>query len=458
MTNALRPYYNAETFESPVKSHQGLTVVHGGNTENSSFIATSPARKVSRGDHNANFVYLDLDVGGDNIQAIGATILRLYTRVLVSQPFEVARVLLQVGNWDSTTATANGSSGRKGASSTTPTDSKTRNGLNRSQYGGSIYDEIGDGELDDDYSDGESSDEDVNFFSSIDEDGKRPTSTRKIHRLKRNPGSPRSDREYVHAITPMTLHLMDVLSALQQADGLKGMWRGLHTTFVLEAAASVVESWVSGFISSVAAIPDPHFVPILHSPSPMASLAAAVCAAVSTTLLLMPFDVIKVRFFTTTFATKPRSFRACCSRLTSFRSPSLVLIPAALSTGLSSLIQLATPYFLYTRMGIDRFSAPSLFNIGLLISSLFTMTVKLPLETMMHRAEVKHLQDTGIKPSNLIIRPKQYSGVAHTIWDVMVGRERIDSLYKGWRLSATAAIAEWGVYAIQQADKTPEHF
>lgn len=454
MTNALRPYYNAETFQSPVKGHQRLTVVHGGNNSSagSELVATSASHRSDQ----SNFVYLDLEMGGDSIQAIGSTILRLYSRVLVSQPFEVAKVLLQVGNWEACPSTPSESST---SSSNLPTPSSTNSYLDH---------------LDNDSDeDSESSDEELAFFSSNaersegagsgpGEGGRERESqsrlTRRVRRPRKNPSTSRTEKDYVNAIAPATQQLLDVVAVLQQTDGLKGLWRGVHTTFVLGAAASMIESWVSGFISAVAALPDPHIVPILHSPSPLASLSAAVLAAVSSAVILLPFDAIKIRFFTTTFATKPRSFRTCVSRLTSFRSPSTILIPSVLNTGLSSLIQLATPYVLYTRLGIDRFSAPSLYNIGMLLSSLFTITIKLPLETMMRRAQVNELQNSGMKPASFIIRPKPYTGVAQTLWDVIVGKEPIQNLYKGWRLSTTAAVAEWGVTAIQQSDNRPEHF
>ncbi|ANB14918.1 Ugo1p [Sugiyamaella lignohabitans] len=393
-SSSLRPYYDPETFRSPVKGHNGLTIVHGTTVRDSlsnqgahtAVSAPSPGSSSSSASGSGGFVYLD---AGDGLNAIAMSLTRLYAKTLVSQPFEISRLLLQVGDWtDVQQSRSSGAKSRDGLNNSNGDDQTSSGNRNCSD----------DEEEDDD--EDEDEDDEINYFTAVSGDYRLQEMRKKIKQEKRaatqespdgdgipsgaRPGTSSSpprikpnSKAYTEVIRPSTIRIFDIMSALNEKDGVKGLWRGLQTTFIFDALTSMVEAWLSGFLSSISGIPDPQFVEVLHSPNPLLSLGTAVTAAVLTSVILSPIDTIRTRFAVSTFSTGPRSFRASIISLKSYTSPWLVLIPTILQSGLTSVIHLSTPYLLYTKFGIDMFSSPSLYSAMSLVSSIMELSVRL---------------------------------------------------------------------------------
>lgn len=438
-TNTLRPYYNPDTFNSPVKGSEGLTVVYNTSTATKSLGAASPSAA-----NDGNFVYLDVEINGSSeTAAIGLTMARLYSRVFISQPFEVSRLLLQVGDWNN-----------RPKAQTDQTDSSP-------------------------VPEDDESDEEIDYFTDVPRDTslqaiESRTKGARLHGLRSSSvasnsaisssaiytstTSTRNRSPPVHfpnAIEPVSVHILDIMRALTEKDGMVGLWRGLHTSFVLEALTLTVESWLSGFFSSICGIPDPHFVDVLHSPSPMASLGTVVSAAVVTSLILSPVDVIRTRLAVTTFSTSPRSFRQSLVELRSYTSPLSVLIPTALRSGVSSAIRGCTPYLLYRWVGIDRTKYRGMYNFARLVSSILELGLRLPLETITRRSHIASLE---LDSASLVVHPVAYHGMFSTFWRIGSGQDRVESLFQGWRLSLIGAIGEWGLEPCQTNRAEKEHF
>ncbi|CAN6633984.1 mitochondrial fusion and transport protein Ugo1p [Trichomonascus vanleenenianus] len=445
MSSNLRPYYNPVTFKSPIKGYDGMGIVTNtsngtGNGDYGPVITDKPADR-------GNFDYLDVDFGstGDTVSTTGLSMLRLYSKIFLSQPWEVSRLLLQVGDWNEPGKRRVSIKG-SADSPTTTTSSTTTPYVEEEE---------------------EEEDTELDYFTAVTGENLRPRPSDRTQRerKRRSPhhqqhhsrrGS-RSGPEYDNLIRNVSIRFVDIISALNEKDGFKGLWRGLNTTFIIDALASTIEAWVSGFLSSVSGIPDPHFVEVVHSPNPLISLFAAVTANIVTAVVLSPLDMIRTRMTVTTFDSKyARSVRTSLWQLESFNTPMLVLIPTVLHSGLTSLVSKATPYLLYTRFGIDSFKSPSLYNIFTLFSSLFELGLKLPFETMMRRA---HIASMHLDPNSLIIRPKEYPGVLGTFWNVIMGNDSIETLFRGWRVSLAGTLGEWGVKAIQSGgEKSKERF
>jgi fusion and transport protein UGO1 len=384
----------------------------------------------------------ELNGTADNANAVGISVMRTYARVFVSQPFEVCRLLLQVGDYSEDISS-------KTSVSSTP----------REQNGEELENEPEDSGGDDDEEDDE---DEVSYFTAVTGDQslqfhRRPKARRApATRTKRVAKSPRQgDDKSDYPLTPTSLYIFDLMRAINERDGLKGLWRGLHTTFVLDGLTATMEAWLSGFFASVLDVPDPQFVEVLHSPAPLTALGTAVAATVTTAVLLSPIDLIRTRLMATTFSTAPRSFRTSIVQLKSWASPITVLIPTILHSGLTSLIRLSTPYVLYTRLGVDAFNQPVLNASLTLVARIFEVCVKLPLETMVRRAQ---LASENLSVGSQVVRPKPYRGVAPTLWDVLVGNDSVSSLYRGWRTALAGAVGEWGVESSYIKDRARERF
>lgn len=425
----LRPYYDPNTFRSPSGPNRVLsyssTVEGAGNGSGERALVTT-SQDSSRG-----YDYLDLDLG-DSLGGVCFSLLRLYGRIFISQPWEVCRLLLQVGEF--------------GNEDTQPSK------------GASLSDEL-DGASD--------SDEEVDYFTTNTEDQWKS----EVHRQRNQDSgerqvaqSPKRQRpssgngpSSADLLEAASMSFVDMASALNDKDGFRGLWRGLNTSFVLDALSSTIEAWLSGFFSSVAQVPDPHFVPVLGSPSPLVSLASAVLATVGAAAILSPLDVLRTRLIVMSFEKGPRSIRSLLRRLDRYTSPASVLLPTVLHAGIPAIISKGTPYYLYTRLRVDSYGSPSLYSLLTLVSATVELVVKLPLETIMRRAQLASL---NLKNEDLIVTPIEYDSIVSTIWDVLFGKRGIESLYRGWRVSLMGTLGDWGVRAMQgaQTDSGGERF
>lgn len=263
------------------------------------------------------------------------------------------------------------------------------------------------------------------------------------------------DEEYVNRIRPESIRFGDIIAAIQAQDGLKGLWRGVNTSFILDAMQVTLEAWLSGFFSSISGVPDPHFLEISHSPTPGASLATAVTASVVTAVLLAPLSIVRTRMVTTTFETMPRSVRTSIKELPSWLCPSDVIVPTVLHAGITSTLRKSTSYVLQHLLGVDPTSMPAFYSVLTLFSSIFEVGVRLPLETLVRRAHMAYL---NLAAFSLLVKPAEYEGVFGTVWSVVSGRVGIETFYRGWRVSMLGVLSEWGVDALERSDREKEQF
>lgn len=272
---------------------------------------------------------------------------------------------------------------------------------------------------------------------------------------------------YVNRIQPLTADFMDIVVAIHQTDGLRGIWRAVNTSFILDAFQVTIEAWLSGFYSSLSGVPDPHFLDVAFSPTPGASLITAVAASITTAVILAPLSIIKTRLVTTTLKTGPRSVRTSLRELQSWICPWSVLFPTILYAGTTSLVHKSTGYVIHVVLGIDRTISPFWNGLLTLTGSIFEVGVKLPLETVVRRSHLSYLispDDTKggnnrnrqlqqrLKPQDLIVKPIQYEGVFGTMWSVISGKAAVETLYRGWRVSVLGALSEWGLETLDGQD------
>lgn len=498
--NNLRPYYNPGTFNSPIKLRQPSFSNYTTISTSSNLNGTKSLNSVAAAASSASAPDFDLDFGttGDTVTEIGRSMMRLYGKIFFSQPFRVGRMLLQVGDWSEIEYSNQHSLHQSYAEEATDNDISDQDASDDSDYhdlthqhkyyersssslsfrglGRKEIQQMGIDEEDDD--DGEES-----YFTNVDKTdpfgpsraghhprannstqanikrtlNKKKKASKKKHVSTASVISSGSDKNdpYINRIQPESIKFVDIIGALQAQDGLKGLWRGVNTTFVMDAMQLTLEAWLSGFFSSISGVPDPHFLDISHSTTPGASLVTAVTASVVTAVLLSPLSIIRTRMITTTFETKPRSVRTSLRNLDSFFIPSEVFLPTVLYSSATSILGKSTSFILQQVFGIDSSTSPTMYSLLTLLLRVLQVGVKLPLETLVRRSHLSYLK---LSKFSLLVRPAEYDGIFGTVWNVLNGRYGVETLYRGWRVSMLGVISEWGVENLDRSDRGKELF
>ncbi|VVT48821.1 uncharacterized protein SAPINGB_P001968 [Magnusiomyces paraingens] len=618
-----RPYYSPATFESPLKvrepsfsNYTGATIVSSatnsgvgnstsgglvsgisggsgsGNSGSSAASALSSFTRSIAGSRSSpgggpiatgriekgDYDYLDMGSANDTVTELLKSMIRLYGKIFISQPWRVGRLLLQVGDWAETEdptffevdeneeeEAEEGAGNVSGDEDLYDNNKKSRYG---SRHGGSSLEfrnssasrrRENDGyELDDAE---EEIDDEMSYFTSVGEDlstrnvrthsprgpagsrsrGKGPSGIRSPDDTKSRRNSVKSETKdvsvtaaqisrrerrrqfarYVNRVQPLSTDFTDLISAIHGRDGLRGIWRAVNTSFIMDALQVTIEAWLSGFYASLTGVPDPHFLDVAYSPTPGVSLLTVVAAATTTAVILAPLSIIRTRLVTTTLGTDPRSVRTSIAQLDSWTCPLPVILPTILYASATSLVRKSAGYVIHVVLGVDKIVSPVLHGALSLTGTMLEVCVKLPLETMVRRSHMDYLTEgntfgilttggltgsssgtgdgdsgavsdssvvsnrssanstrkrtrtvtgTGLArrrqprklaPRDLIVKPVQYEGVLGTLWSVVTGRVGVETLYRGWRVSVLGVISEWGVETLDSqelGDGTKERF
>lgn len=230
-----------------------------------------------------------------------------YTSVLMAQPFEVAKTILQVrSHAESADATS-----PAGTPLATPTATEGRYaGYNNSA---SIYD----------YADSDSDADEPAYFTSNVPGTPTPSQSQRGRRTRQEPSRPALKNA---AVPPYQLNLRlpdsvtEVLGQLWHKEGAWGVWKGSNATFLYTMLMSVLENWSRSALSALFNVPDlgvkddiDRLIDIA-SPYPWASLGVAAAAAVATGLILAPLDMVRTRYVFDLFFCRyafPYSFQSC---------------------------------------------------------------------------------------------------------------------------------------------------
>lgn len=246
----------------------------------------------------------------------------------------------------------------------------------------------------------------------------------------------------------------DAIKALWAKEGAWGVWKGTNATFIHSVLVSTMEAWSTSFLSAILSLPDPGVTEIADSTHPLASLGVAIAASALTALLLAPLDLIRTKLILTPRSSKPRNLLPSLRALPSFFIPTNLILPTTLHAVLPSLINLGTPYFLKAKLNLDPLLAPASYNILTFFSGSVELFVRLPLETVLRRAQIAEA-----KPERTVVPVGRYAGVVGTAWVLVKEEERgkwgIEGLYRGWRVGAwsNAGVLGLGLLGVQGGAK-----
>ncbi|KAJ0348222.1 hypothetical protein COL154_003179 [Colletotrichum chrysophilum] len=426
--NPLRPYYRPPTIgEAPDPTSAAAAAAsqpkpfarHAANATSERY--ASKARDIFSDIDYKDYISEPSPSVVQTVRDLVDELLWKYTSVLMAQPFEVAKTVLQVRSHDDLTLAPPASE------QPTPLASPV---LEKKQpvFGKNVWDEPG-SESDSDL------DEPAYFTSNI---PTTPTPSQPKDARQHEPSPPRTPA----AKQPLPPHqlsirrpdsLMEVIGQLWQKEGAWGVWKGSNATFLYSILSSLFENWSRSALSALFNVPDlgvkediDRLIDIA-SPYPWASLCVAAAAAVATGLILAPLDLVRTRLLVTPTSKQPRRTLATLRALPSYVCPSPLVLPTILHSLIHPLLTLSTPLVLRTRFLIDSRVSPTTFSVAKFCASSVALFVKLPLETVLRRGQVAVLStSTYIRAlaskdqlMETIIPAGRYNGVLGTMLYIM---------------------------------------
>ncbi|KAI2613382.1 mitochondrial carrier domain-containing protein [Hypoxylon sp. NC1633] len=419
--NPLRPYYIPPSIGDQVSSlpSQPNPLSHKNATTTSNKYASRARDIFSDIDYQD---HLD-DFSPSTIQSIKQFVDELlwkYTSVLMSQPFEVAKTVLQVRIQDDIGGlnTRSVEAARPSPSLASPKET--------------LYDEV----QQQTWPDSDSDPEESAYFSS--NAPYTPTPSSRSHRRRVSPSidvpkSPTKDSVLPHQlILKRPDSIFDVISQLWTKESAWGVWKGTNATFLYTVLQSLLENWSRSLLSALLNVPDlglkddvDRLIDIA-SPYPWASLCVAAAAAVATGLILAPLDLVRTRLIVTSTGRGPRRTLATLRSLPSWFCPTPLIAPTVLNSLVHPFLTLSTPLALRTQFLVDRELSPMTFSVTKFCTSCASLFIKLPLETVLRRGQMAVLSDpiylnaldaTG--NMDMIVQPGPYDGVAGTMYMIV---------------------------------------
>ncbi|KAJ9660588.1 hypothetical protein H2201_006846 [Coniosporium apollinis] len=410
--NPLRPYYIPPSIGLPPES--AASNATGATPRPSSIPSAKPSFGTSARD-----ILSDLDYGSGFLEEasrgyglaemtkrIVDQALWNYTSVLLAQPFEVAKTVLQCHLAPSVDAPS-GKSSR--TSSQRP---------HRDAYGGEKYE---DEPYPEEEYDSASDSEMPSYFTPAAPASKLASSYRRT-----SPHSPSgrrrpTSRSASSTPTPSSSSpsssykldlrrsnsLLEVLSQLWSKEGAWGVWKGTNATFVYNVLFKTIESWTRSLLAALLNVSDPGLLAgntsgfgaggldVIDSASPLASLGCAVAAAGIAGCVLAPLDIVRTRLILTPTTSLPRAILPSVRALPSYILPPSLLTPTLLHSTIPTLISASAPLVLRSTLAIDPLLTPSTYSLASFASSIVELFAKLPLETVLRRGQIQHLKQNA---------------------------------------------------------------
>ncbi|CAN8096163.1 unnamed protein product [Discula destructiva] len=507
--NPLRPYYVPPTIGEPTVEP---TNIPGPNAFSRSAAAAAAANGASSAKYasKARDIFSDLDykdyiaepspsvVG--NVKDVVNEMMWKYTSVFLAQPFEAAKLILQVRSQDDV-----GGMGAAPAPALVASPVVSRQSSSRAI---TSYDELSD-------SDG---DEPAYFTSTTPH---TPSPLRKRRRRSTTPPPPQTPKPASRPDLPPHMlnirrpdSIMEVMGQLWQKEGAWGVCKGTNASFVYKVLYSLLENWSRSLLSALFDVPDLGLktdmdrLVDLASPYPWASLCVAAAAAVMTGLILAPLDLVRTRSIITSTTRGPKRTLSILRNLPSYFCPSPLVLPTVLHSLVHPILKITTPLALRTRFKIDSEISPTTFSLAKFCSATVTLFINLPLETVLRRGQVavlgspeyicaaegrsppptnsssssssstprRNSEDKAAAQLEAIVAPGRYEGIFGTMYTIVneegskalppttraapkKGKTKIaetvyrrgqgvEGLWRGWKVSWWGLIGLWGAAVV----------
>lgn len=461
--NPLRPYYIPPSIGLPPDVPQNQTSPSPYSSRNAKASLGSQARDIlSDLDYDSYFPDASPTVAGHAKKLLDQALWN-YTSVLLAQPFEVAKTILQIHEAKGQLPSLSKLSSEEWGSKSRPdsfhsgkyvdvriffshpqlTCEDARSWTNPKQYP----------------SEEESDEDSPGYFTSTApkhaQSAFSPTESpsRSPNKRRRQPNNRSRSATPTRAPTPALRRLdlkrpdslLEVIAQLWQKESAWGVWKGTNVTFIYNFLLKTTESWFRSAISAILNVPDPGTsmsgiggLDIIDSPSPLMSLGVAVAATAIAATLLAPLDLVRTRLIITPISSSPRSIYPSLALLPTFTVSSKILPATLLHACIPTFISSSTPLFLRSSMSIDPILTPSTYSFGTFLASTAELFIRLPLETVLRRGQVavlqdydsqrvsedyrslprhkNHLESSDPESFKTIVEPGPYRGVLGSMW------------------------------------------
>lgn len=486
--NPLRPYY----IPPSVGPTPAVSAASQGPIKAN---ATASTRQSSSFSSSARdyFPELDIDLKSTTSEAwthtrsLFDTLAWRYTSVILAQPFDVSKTILQVA---------------LPPSAATIAPSRKTTGLGGSVRGrsGRPFDQA-----EDDTDEGEDSDrsDDVpEYFSATaprSRSPRKPKKTPPSDNLSQSPTPrPRNRREQDTDEFKIQIKkhesIMHAISALYNTSGAVGLWRATNTTFLYSILLRTTDSFIRGLLLAILGLPDipgpdqgglaPGLsmsggagfsgIDLSDSPNAIGSLIVVGLSSCITGLLLAPLDLVRTRLIVTPISHGRRGLVSNLKRLPSLVAPSDMWLPTALYHTIPNTFSAVAPLFLRRQLRITPELTPSLWSLASFTTTLTELFIRLPLETVVRRAQVSSLRKAE-SDIPLIVDPAPYSGVWGTVYGIMYAEgetttksangmlrtrrgQGASGLVRGWRIGFWGLVGVWGAGALGPGDGKNREF
>ncbi|KIH92380.1 mitochondrial fusion protein [Sporothrix brasiliensis 5110] len=327
-----------------------------------------------------------------------------YTSVLMAQPFEVAKTILQVRSQAPLDVLA-----PESALPTPVVNTEQEAGRRQRSFG---YDgSTADDPFSNHFADDDSDPDEPSYFTSNAPNTSSPLYPLPAQRRRaaspyatspggtaRTPGGSAMNGASVvlaenHLVLTKPDSILEVISQLWQKEGAWGVWKGTNASFLYTVVQSLLENWSRSLLCALFNVPDlglkddvDRLIDVA-SPYPWASLFVAAAAAVATGLILSPLDLVRTRLIITPTSRQPRRALSLLRSLPSYVCSPVLVLPTILHSLIHPVLTLSTPLVLRTRFMIDKDASPMAFSIAKFCSSSFALFVKLPIETVLRRGQ-----------------------------------------------------------------------
>ncbi|KUI70685.1 Mitochondrial fusion and transport protein ugo1 [Cytospora mali] len=429
--NPLRPYYIPPTI--------GDTTAETPNIPGPNAFSRPSAPGTSSGKYasKARDIFSDLDYK-DYISEPSPSVVRSvkdivdeliwkYTSVFLAQPFEAAKLLLQVRTQDDI-----GALGALPVPVPTPAASKP------SSFKTNPWtDDLADS--------GSEGDEPAYFTTNV------PHTPSPVQRRRRRSSTPPPESPKTIKKPELPAHMLnirrpdsitEVMGQLWQREGAWGTWKGTNITFVYTVLQSLLENWSRSLLSALFDVPDLGLktdmdrLVDLASPYPWAALGIAAAAAVVTSLILSPLDLVRTRSIITSTTRGPRRTLALLRSLPSYLCPPSLVLPTIMHSLVHPVLALSTPLVLRTKFMINSEISPTTFSFAKFSSSTVALFLKLPVETVLRRGQVAVLAqpqyiravERAASPSGKAVRSSEDKATATSL-ETIVQPGRYDGVF-----------------------------
>ncbi|KPM44002.1 hypothetical protein AK830_g2528 [Neonectria ditissima] len=345
-----------------------------------------------------------------NVKDLIEELMWKYTSVLMAQPFEVAKTILQVRSQD------------ENAALETPAEPESLK-KRTSTHGSSIYE----------FQESDSDGEEPAYFTSNLPSTPTPTNPRRPNG-RRTPSPAKRPTVPEHYLTLRRPDsVLEVIGQLWGKEGAWGVWKGSNAAFLYTVLQSLLENWSRSFLSAIFSVPDlgvkediDRLIDIA-SPYPWTSLFVAAGAAVATGVALSPLDLVRTRLIVTPSSKGQRRTLATLRALPSYLCSSFLMVPTVLNSLIHPVLTLSTPLVLRTRFMIDSHASPMTFSVAKFIASSAAILVKLPIETVLRRGQVSLLSSREYvnalggpeQQFTTIVPPGRYDGAFGTMYHIV---------------------------------------